>query len=428
MGGPRSTLQVAALVLGACGASSRPPAPDDAGSADARPDLEHALPASDAATDAEGRPEEQLVEWEPLPDLPDFCGVERAPHPEQVFRFEWEACSRENPGCEMMVEPPGVPVKGVAKTGFHDGERGYFAVRLGDPALTVAFVRSDGRTVGAFRHGPFTVYGPRCTIEPVTVDRGGSGFGLVTFEDDPMEREHRIYRGPRDDLGGIEEPIAVLGPATFSRQSSFSHLSFSEEATAFLCDAEFVARIDEEGTWFFPPIEPQGGPLGHVSIVGRDLFWKDYTPPYRLAHGSPAGDTELFRSAPRSEDLWGFRTDGEVMTWTEEHGGLPQPNKLWTAPYTTDPSALAAREVGAVDHRTDGVIGGGLWAYSEQNVLVVYDLDDGTVRRYAPGFWSDLTNPLYVTRDEIVVVARVRPDDSRVFRLHLGDLGWEPRG
>jgi len=367
------------------------------------------------------------VQWEPLPGLPSFCEVQRAANPEQVFHVEWESNPRAG-GVEMMTVPDGLTVHTMQGAGFHDGERGYLVVRIG---AQVVFVTTDGRTPGAFRHGygARNPDGPRCEIEGVAVDRGASGFGLLSFEDDPMDRQYRIYRGPRDDLRGVVEPVAVLESDAFDRRTSIEHLAFSEEATGIVCDNELTARVDAEGTWFFPTIESNGGQSGPVSVVGRDLFWTDYTPPYRVGHATPSGDSGLFLSAGDGGDVWGFRTDGELMVWTEGGDGTlgrdPRPGKLWVAPYTSDPSRIVAREVAELDSSFQGIWGGGNWACSVDNVLVVVGLEDGTVRRYAPSFWGDLRQPLYVARDEIVVSARVR-GDLRTFRLHLDELDWEP--
>lgn len=431
------------LALAACGASSHPVPTGDAAAASER---DGQVAISDGGRGSTGEPpaldagdaEAEEVRWEPMPGLPDFCTVDRAANPEAVFRVEWEAFQfrgRDVPGVEAMVEPGYYPTGGIAGTGFHDGTRGYFAVyRWADPYVQVVFVTSDGLTPGAFRHGEFTVEGPRCTMEPVVVDRGASGFGLLSYEDDILDRQHRVYRGPREDLTAIGEPVAIFDASTDRHRHSLRDLAFSQEATAVLLDSRFVARIDDEGIWYFSALESQGAPMPLLSVVGRDVFWADYEPPYRVAHASPDGEVELFLEAIDGSDVWGFRTDGVSSLWTEGGtstlGWAKRPGKLWMASYTTEPAEVVPVQVADMDKAYRGTWGDGLLAIAvDWNDLLVYDLDDGSLRRFTPhrSLWGDLHQPLYVTRNEIVVMARVDHDDNtRVFRLHLDELEWEP--
>jgi len=122
-------------------------------------------------------------------------------------------------------------------------------------------------------------------------------------------------------------------------------------------------------------------------LVGRDVFWEDWTGGYvvRIYHGTVDGPGTVFFATPDGSDLKGFATDGIDMAWTQAYGVLPggvtfERYELWTAPYTTDSALLAPRRVAVVAHEGVGAVGDGWYARgSDASAAVEFvRLADGT--------------------------------------------------
>jgi len=126
-------------------------------------------------------------------------------------------------------------------------------------------------------------------------------------------------------------------------------------------------------------------------LVGRDVFWEDWTGGYvvRIYHGTVDGPGTVFFATPDGSDLKSFATDGVDMAWTQGYGVLPggvtfERYELWTAPYTTDAAALRPRKVLDLESEpTLAVIGEGWYAFSGGDPSELIRLSDGHRKRLA---------------------------------------------
>jgi len=152
-------------------------------------------------------------------------------------------------------------------------------------------------------------------------------------------------------------------------------------------------------------------------LVGRDVFWEDWTGGYvvRIYHGTVDGPGTVFFATPDGSDLKSFATDGVDMAWTQGYGVLPggvtfERYELWTAPYTTDAAALRPRKVLDLESEpTLAVIGEGWYAFSGGDPSELIRLSDGHRKRLArPADAWDAEVPAFVAGGVLGVPGRRR--------------------
>jgi hypothetical protein len=125
------------------------------------------------------------------------------------------------------------------------------------------------------------------------------------------------------------------------------------------------------------------------------------------ADGTPV----LFRSVP-NRHIMGFTTDGTTLFWTEGFGGSsatapPTEYEVWSAPYTSNPSVLAAtaRKLSSVDGGPGFVGGvsaaGGIYVVVTGACAEITRQVDGEVREICAGPQSAFGGWLFLSTQEL---------------------------
>lgn len=433
------TLQVGAMLLPACSCGEHPP-DHAAPTPDAAVDAALDSGAADAAPDA---PPSRDPGWSALPGLPDGCVVERAEHPEVLFEPVWIPCNAGPTGCEEMET-------GDASVGqefaTHDGDRGYLSAIMSDTGADFpdptpgeghtqvqAILTTDGPPIAAWRY-EVGVRNRHCFIPASAVGGGYGGFGI--YSSGSGATVQIFYAADLQALRAQDTAVATLGADRVHQPISDMFVS---DAMTVVGDVSFIAVLLPSAApriLSAIPGLPTSVPQRPVSVIGRDLFWSDWTNYVRVAHATVEEDTEMFLEVAGGGDIRSFVTDGHDMAWYAAYYGPDGYEydrvELWTAPYTTSSAELVPRKIADIDpaERSSGEVGDGYFVYerraSERPVrfeMVVYRLSDGRrgIIDYPEGIEI---HPLYVAGGAIVAYSNL-PGPWRVFRSYLDAVTFE---
>ena len=381
--------------------------------------------------------------WRPMPGLDPDLTIYYATNPSCLLPIVWESCGT---GCQRLVDDPRVQRAIAPGMSWTDGERHLFSLVEGNAGLRTldanvitAVASAEGTVYGAWRG---SAGGDRSRIARVGATGGGNGW--LGFEM-PADRftpagnfasyDERLYHAPLAALTGPLEPVMQLAPPIVSVTDAAQPVAASDTTLAAevhprgqVLVVEHAARHWLGGRGSATPAIPQG-----VFVVGPDVYWMDYFESYpgvRLAHGTWSTESEVFYDIP-GVDLLGFASDGHDFAWVQgyDYGDAGYARlELWTAPYTSDKSALVPRQVPSAFISTPrGVVGAGMYAASHlegaRDVKELYSLSDGSVRQWrVPADWYFDAGLLWITADEVAYGGHVGATGQRtVFRLSIAD-------
>lgn len=397
---------------------------DDGGARDAETDTgvrdarDSGIPP-DADVDPEG--------WVPLPGLPEGCVVERAEDPERVFSAVWENCGD---GCQVLTQDPSV--QRSFSTGRPMGDPNSFTIvqtRRTDPEQRrmLILARLDGPAFAAWR-GPRISAPGVCSAGFLASGDGHAAF-LVGILGDTWPRQERIYHGSLDDIGDATEPVAVLEAPLLFGSNSIQNMAVSSTTVAAELQPSGEVVVIEGGSVrrLGGASSPVNGIPQNVQVVGRDVFWEDWGPPVRLAHGRmdleehvllDLGDVSVTGVSITAERVaFQHAADLGDTGWRDVD--------LWRSPFAVTTAGLAPERV--ADLPGNGRFVGGPSLYVEQwrdettRWLELYDLSDGTLRRLDPPGDYRLMAPLHVTSEEVLMGVSLGSDPS-LMRIQLASV------
>ncbi len=352
--------------------------------------------------------------WTRLPGLPDECAIERAEHPEVLFRPEWAPCAEQPVGC--LREVPRHAVR--TEVGWHDGARGFVA-------LGSSIVDLDRGTIAAWRAPPQFDDPWVCSVHAIGI---GDGYGAMYANFHHFGAEERsldhVYHAPLDEIGAIMEPVAVIAPG-FS--STPQHLAVSRSLVAAEMQPVGATVLFARGRWMASSAEPVVGIPQHVDVVGDYAFWEDWGSTVRIAIGAldraPVFLRDIAPGRTRS-----FHTDGVDLAWVEIFDEPPS-LELVTAPVVFEPSELAPRRLGPIESIQLTGMGGGWYArvIADPERVVLTELASGRTKTWrAPeGELLSPRAPVYVTATEVLLWARLRDATQYWVRIDPRVLPWD---
>ncbi len=386
--GMLALVSLAAVGCGACRATT--PQPRDAGfdgGQDAGSDSGQDAQIDDAALDSAVGDAGPDPLWTAVPGSADACVIEYARDPTAAYTPQWVACpAGAAPGCERLAGQGG-PIG----ERFVDGELRVF-VLTGSATQYVNVLTSHDAALQALRGPP--------PSDPCHLGFAGVGGGRAVFSTstatDANHYDERQY--VLAENASVWPPPAVVANRVNANLADI----FLVSATTYGARIEPAAEIEVyEGTRssVLRGVGIGGSPEV-MFLLGRDFFWEAWGAGYvaRIFQGTVDG-ASLFYETPDGSDLKGFGTDGIDMAWTQGYG--PHPDgvtfdryELWTAPYTTDPAALAPRLVGPIAYEGMGVVGNGWYVHGTvgSDALTLVRLSDGARKQLPPsgdGFIGD---------------------------------------
>ena len=304
-------------------------------------------------TDAAGDPL-----WTALPEHETGCVIEYARNPQAVYTPTWIACPDGMPaGCERLDMPMGVVIDADVLgpemrmfVGVPEAMTGGDVVVLASHDAALLAVRSPEAWASALCQTGFEATGDRRAVFTT----------WTTTDDRHYDERHYVIDEAANEWTAPSVRINRL-LATSAQQ-----LEISASTYVAVLSASMKLEVYEDGR--SNTLRGLGTPQT-TFLVGRDVFWEDWTGGYvvRIYHGTVDGPGTVFFATPDGSDLKGFATDGIDMAWTQAYGVLPggvtfERYELWTAPYTTDPTLLAPRRVAIEVYQGVGAVGSGWYA------------------------------------------------------------------
>lgn len=371
--------------------------------------------------------------WVPMPGYPEGCSIERATRPEVLFEPLWLSCGA---GCQYLAPEPRFQ-RTFDTVGWHDGTQWWFVVIQSSDAQhrEVIFAPDDGLAIAAWR-GP----GPRhpgvCQIGPTALADNAAAFGVRVLGEG-LPDQFRLYHASLDDIGHVTAPVAIRDPSMGVGSRGVQDLSVSRTTVAAEVQPAGVVIVFEGGASRIlgglasaVPGNPQ-----HVRVVGRTVWWEEWSYPISLVTGSLAQEATYFRRTV-PDDVLVLGVDDGQMAWLEGYGWvaptLPhERTELWTAAYTDDPAALAPRLLREVDSWGPAVLGGGVYAFYTSDVgganvrIELYDIADGRRRVFrSPEGVGVADRPLAITADEMLLKGRFEGVPT-LFRITLASIPYD---
>ena len=312
------------------------------------------------------RPDVVPEGWVPWRDWSCECPFWVPTKPEDMpAPFQWQPCSADGPTgveCEELVldyafgDELGM---GISRMGTDaDGKPVIATQRAGSKGTQTFIAEPDGKVLFAMMRD--TVYWGGCRAVVSGVDHGRFGIKLrgdgTTPDGDTSDVDGLLY----GDLGDLRPHVAPLrddgAPVWgWTMGAGFWVNSMSKSPV------QAVAIAEDFSTSFalWPPAggDPDGLPLvtGGYSpvVVGRDILFSVGTLAMAgvMAYDDQRGVHPLIRTyGDPNLGAAGLGTDGKDMVWTLGEGHAPGvlgfvKRSVWTAPYTTDPSALKPRRL-----------------------------------------------------------------------------------
>ncbi len=372
--------------------------------------------------------------WMPLSGVPSGCELAMA-SPAYVAARAWtlEPCD-DRSGCRRIVAPPPVagqnPFRVESGHGVHDGSRGLMAIFSDDDVHREEWIIDDsGQALAGFRTAAVSAgITESCFQSDFDVSAREFAFDLShTVAPDGIA--NYLYRGALGapptlvgDLraaftGGWEQEIRVDGPR------AAAWMSF-----------QVVLAAELDGT--IAAITPNTGGGCEIADVVGDAVFVECVTPTNIEVQLPGGPlTPLFSHGVN----YGLDSDGHDMVWGRfallDDGGVH--SELWTAPHTTDPSALVERLLATVPpsdnpEPTDIRVGFGYAALLEQSDRIgVYRLTDGAraqIDSPAGQYWTSFVQ--YIGPEEIALTAGLpRQDpltDAQLMFVRIDSLTFVP--
>jgi hypothetical protein len=183
-----------------------------------------------------------------------------------------------------------------------------------------------------------------------------------------------------------------------------SDTAFAFDAPDYLVRARFGAGLLD--------VQPMTTPMVWLSLAdveGQDVFGEtSYTPWEQMYVFRSDSSLALLRSNSMAH-VGTPTSDGTRLYWTETYGstsGTQTQTELWSAPYTTDPSKLAATaaKIAAVPNAYiphSSVAFGGLIAVVTSNGAVVGRVSDGKTQQVTSGTGRQIIEVIAVTPSEL---------------------------
>lgn len=421
------------MIVVACGDDGEFDAGVDAGGRDAGRDAARRDSGwRDVGVDARFDAGEEPAGWVPLPGFPDGCVVERAQHPEAVFRPTWLSCGD---GCQYLARDPVFPHAIDENVGSHDGERGWFSIVQGDlVGRVVILLATDGTVAGAWRGPDPRARGPDdgiCMVGAVAVGEGHAALSMEVGYGE-LPRRSFLYHAALDAIGRATVPIAILDERVLVGTNVIQQIETSATTVAAALQPEGVVLVFEGGeqrTLAGATSATPGIPQ-RIHVARRTVFWEDWVPPVRAAYGAMARDEAVFREAVGG-DIKAFNATSAEFAWLEGYDRQPDLTygrlELWTAPFTADAAMLEPRLVRELPVYDGGQAEAGVFAYRSYppHRIELYDLADGRHRTwFAPEGFALFSEPIYISETEMAMSGGIDGGMSILIRVELSSIPY----
>jgi hypothetical protein len=359
--------------------------------------------------------------WRRVQTIPDPCTLVDTPVDvdASVRPLSWHNCIADS-GSDAQSQPScldiDVPANAVAPTHFINLETGRDSsglpttVLLGyeidvpndDIAEYDIFDFTTGAPLAAWRNNP-TLHASSCLLR---ADVSGSIATLTA----------RMW-GPGDILYATATPPLLASAPSFHRITGLPWQAAEQDTrtstTTYAFDLEPGGVIDRVAIGSATPISAgYGGPQLFLDFVQNDDVFATLGGGWLQEYVVGAnGSVVLLRAVP-SRHVISFATDGRSLFWTEGFGGAtssdpPTSYEVWTAPYTTDPSVVAAsaRRLSTLS-AGPGFAGGGTAVLGTYLTVIgdcaeITRIADGDVRQLCVGPTSYFGGWLFFTQQEL---------------------------
>ncbi len=441
-----SVIIACGLWLSGCGCADGEPTHHDAGrdtgasrsEADTNPRADHdAGPTGqpDAGQQAGGDEDDAVVEWQPLPGLPEGCIIEQATNPDTLLAIEWVPCRDGSTGCRELAPDPRFQ-RVTLDIGYRDETRECFALvqalrsdALQRPIKVIAC--TDAGVVGAWRTPPPSMPGV-CQLWPLGVGAGAFAFATNAIVADSVPQD-RLFHASLLGTDGVGPGITLFEGAR-ARSASPERIAVSATtAAAEIHPGGYVVVLEGDTVEpLEPPAREVAGTAQNLHVVGRHVLWEAWGSRIRLLHGAQGESTAVYH-ARDSGDVRGFATDGRDLAWVEGYDrpctyGCPEPYgrvELWTAHYERDPSDLAPRRVRELSARiAKARVGGGFYGhtdYTDWHRVVLYRLSDGRRGTWTLPRDSSARGIVWIAETEVAVAA----GGGVLYRIDFSAFSWE---
>ena len=373
------------------------------------------------------------IRWERFPALPDYCTIDRALDPSELYRSRWEPCPGAQDFCQQLVSD-WTFTRWWFRTAYgnqHTGEYGYWSLQPdypgdGEPNVEV-LATTAGPSLFAFRWSNHD-----CVMKPVSND---GDFALVasagTRGSETRPRRMYFFMGSVDDASALDVPVAVID-VDETRVNVFQWPQLTHDLLVGGVQPgnfSFVVRRTGE-TRRIDRLRPASA-MQELRLVGEHILWFEYGARWSLIHEAPDGSVEPYLELPDA-DIREWRSDGTTMVWVQSYppggGASYDRHEIWTAPYVRRPADLTgARLVRTVtDHRFPiiGQLHGNIFAFVWRPPDAPFSLDTvelatGERRRFVLPPYLEEINPhvLYLTDAEVMIIAGgsgIRPHGMRI--------------
>jgi hypothetical protein len=293
------------------------------------------------------------VGWTEIDGFPELCD-QWTTDPALIGRFEETGCDEMPVGCTRLVPswPDGRDLYLVSRrTGIHDGTRGLFTALhyISDSQIALGVFTEEGNPQVAFRGRlPTEVSG--CQVARLMAGRRGD----VAFKANVLDAPTRQFVGAASEETGGEPQLIHIVEEEDARLSGIGTLWPTQGGVAInLTPASFMLLLD----WTDGTPTPIGSPDGDPGLDTMSDFYDsaifftywDETQEVRVALPGDENRTLIAPSDAAAAATATVRTDGTSLYWLQGYGQTG-PNdferiEIWSAPYTTDPSALVPRRV-----------------------------------------------------------------------------------
>jgi hypothetical protein len=382
------------------------------------------------------------VGWTEIDGFPELCD-QWTTDPALIGRFEETGCDEMPVGCTRLVPswPDGRDLYLVSRrTGIHDGTRGLFTALhyISDSQIAVGVFAEDGAPIGAVR-GRLATEVSGCTVGTVAAGRRGDIAFHVLVVDEPI----REYVGGVSPETAAEPRLLRVVEEGAVRLSGIGTIRPTIAGVAInFFPASFMLLLN----WTDGTPTPIGSPDGDPGLDTMSDFYDsaifftywDETQEVRVALPEDENRTLV---APSDAAAAVLRTDGTSLYWLQGYGQTSLHDferiEIWTAPYTTNPAALAPSRMAttAVTSMSDAFFAGyGRSAIVEtatrvriyrraDSLSAVLDAPEGTELLRGSVLW--------LGPEEIAVAFGPRAardglnHTSHVFRIRFDALTWE---
>jgi len=375
--------------------------------------------------------------WLSLPGTPEGCSIQVPRNPERdIDPVEWMPCRDGRHGCQEMKADWRTDGNRDTFGGWNEASRdaAHRARRLRferkrSPGVfeDVVLDLKSGTTTAAWRYDLRSQCAVVVSLGENTIStlgRWGNHNTLAVV--DPAAWSRALTTPTFTALGGEASSAITSAVVSSDRTIALELGALRRVARAASGSGAFIASTPASVQVSSPLV------LGDNVFVASEHGSDGWAQEYRL---DPDGTLVLLRGR-KGRHIAAMATDGATWFWTESFGGDAgswwQPSlEIWSAPYTADPSELAATAHKIADASreanqylpTRAIAFEGRYAFQTENTSVrVVRAQDGVLHSISPGAHRNIRAPLLIHDDELWVLAMQEPSgatQSAIERISL---------